>query len=620
MANSNFSVVELDFDTLKSSFINYLKTQTQFSDYNFEGSAINSLLDVMSYNTFKNSFYLNMAMSEAFLDSAQMKQSMFSHAKELNYLPRSARSSVAKVRISFEASGDSAPYIIRRGSEFQTIVKQRTYTFTTDSDIVVNSTAKNPTLFTATFDIYEGPIVSDTYVMDYNTASPRFAITNPSVDTDSVQVLVFENNETTGKVYTRTNSLLDLTEKSEVYFIQASYTGSYEIVFGDGVLGKKPKNGSTIQISYRVTKGPEGNGAQEFIASFDPTGISESTTEVTVETLSFTGTSDGKYSVNGAEAESIESIRFSAPRAYQTQERAVTAKDYEVILKNQYPEINAISVFGGEEASPPQYGKVFISVDLKNVIGLPDAKKTEYYNFIRTRSPLTIDPIFIEPDYTFVKITSDVSYNVNTTSKSRNTIESVVIAGIRDYIQTTASGFGSTLYYSKLISAIDDLDPSIISNSTDAWLYKKITPKPGVAANYNLNFKTKLKETYYVLDTVRKNKGVVTGLVSDEKLDHIVSSSPFIFRGSICELEDNGDGEVRIVRKVGTQHKVLKAVGTVNYKTGAIRLKNFLVDSFEGDSIKIYVEPDAKNITAKQNTILETELTEITVNVKAIRE
>lgn len=615
MANSSVNLVNLDFDTLKSSFVTYLKQQTQFQDYNFDGAALNVLLDILSYNTYKNAFYTNMIFSESFLDSAQMRESIYSHSKELNYLPRSARSSVANVTINFTATGESQPYVIQKGETFSTVIKQNSYTFSVAEDVILTSSNNN---FTSTFDIYEGFYVKDSYVMDYTTENQKFKLTNDNVDTNSLIVLVYEDGEQTPKKFLRATSLLGLTETSQVYFIQGTTDAKYEVVFGDNILGRKPKNGSTIILDYRVTAGSAANGARSFSVNFDPTATnSELTSPVTVSVNKYTNDTQGSYSVNGAEQESLESIRYYAPRHFQTQERAVTVNDYEIMLKTQFPEIGAISVYGGEEVSPPRYGKVFVAVDIKNVEGLPESKKLEYYNFIKSRSPLSIDPIFTEPAFTYVQVKSKVKYNINLTTRTTQNIKADVMLTIDDFSNTYLNDFKTSLRYSKLVRAIDDVDMSIISNETELHAYKKLLPRLSVPQNINLDFNFPIEQTDYVSNET----AFVTSSARHEVKDtRAVHSTFFRYNGEKCLVEDDGAGKLRVVKEEGGYHYVIREVGTVNYSTGEIKLINFTVDLYDGNYFKLYVSPKNKDILGSRNEILSIEPDEVLVTVEAIRE
>lgn len=613
MANSSINLVSLDFDTLKSSFVTYLKQQSQFQDYNFDGAALNVLLDILSYNTYKNAFYTNMIFAESFIDSAQLKESLYSHAKELNYLPRSARSSVANVTINFSASGETQPYIIRKGETFTTVIKQSSYTFSVAEDIILTSPN---TSFTSTFDIYEGIYVKDSFVMDYSEQNQKFKISNENVDTNSLVVLVYEDGELNPKKFLRATTLLDLNERSQVFFLQSTSDAKFEVIFGDNILGRKPKNGSTIVLDYRVTSGSLANGAKSFSINFDPTGEnSELLNAVTVSVNKYTNDTQGAYSVNGDEAETNESIRYYAPRHFQTQERAITVNDYETILKTQFPEIGAISVYGGEEVNPPRYGKVFVAVDVKNVEGLPEAKKVEYYNYIKSRSPLSIDPIFTEPTFTYVQVKSYVKYNINLTTRTTQNIKADVLLTINDFAVTYLNDFKSSLRYSKLVRTIDDVDSSIVSNETELHAYKKILPRLSIPQNIDLNFNMPIQETDYVTD---QNTFTSTRhIIKDTRAVH---STYFRYNGEKCLIEDDGAGKLRVVREEGNFHFILRDVGTVNYKTGEIKLINFIVDSFEGNYLKLFITPASKDIIGSRNEILSIEPDEILLTVEAIRE
>lgn len=611
MSNSSINLVNLDFATLKSSLKTYMSAQDVFKDYNFDGSAMDALLDVLAYNTYKNAFYLNMVGSEGFLDSAQMKGSIYSHAKELNYLPKSARSSSANITISFTATGVSQPYVIRKGETFSTIINQNSYVFSVADDQILSSAN---TTYTANFNVYEGLYVTDNYVVLDSDISQTFTISNISVDTDSISVLVYEHGSTTPSAYSRATSLLGLNSQSKVYFVQASSSGKYEIVFGDNVMGKRPLPGSTVIIDYRGTAGAAGNGAKNFVINFDPTGSGELTSPVTTVTNKYSPDTAGSYSANGDDAESIESVKFYAPRHFQTQERAITTSDYETILKMQYPEIGAISVYGGEDASPPRYGKVFVAIDIKNVDGLPTSKKNEYYNFLKSRMPLSIEPIFIQPEMTYVQVNSRVKYDVAQTTRTTNNIKAGISLAITEFAAQYLNNFKAALYYSKLTSAIDAVDNSIISNQTKLSVYKKFTLALDRPQNLVVDFNMPLRKTYYVLDRIISTSSLTQ---SDIETAHSLHSSSFVYNGSICELEDNGAGVVRIIRKSG--HVVVKNIGTVDYETGRVLLNNFEVDSYNGNYFNIYITPREYDVVIKKNEILYIESSGINVTVEPVR-
>lgn len=598
MANTSINLVDLDFFSLKNSLKNYLKDNTQFKDYDFEGSNINLLLDLLSYNTHKNAFFLNMLMSEAFLDSAQLRNSVLSHAKELNYLPRSARSARAKLKVTFDATAENAPYIIQKGSPFTTLIKNGSYVFTMPETITVAS-ANNTFSFIA--DVYEGIYVQDTYVYQSGLENQRFLITNRNIDTRSLTVVVKEDAVDVGDNYTLSSTLLDLNSTSKVYFLQTNETSGYEILFGDNNLGKEPKVGSTIIIEYRITNGSKANGGKIYSCDFDPTGYDELLYTPTVDVL--------ENSIDGAEEETLESIRYYAPRHFQIQERLIAASDYSVALKSQFPEINAVHAYGGEEIEPPMFGKVFVAVDLSNVDGFPESKKREYYNFIKRKCPFSIEPIFIEPDYSYVSVKSKVRYNVNVTDLSTQSISTLVTNAIVNYNNEYLDDFDVILRYSKLLSEIDNAHPSIVSSFTNIQIYKKINPILGKAQNLVLDFGISLIDTIPEKEIYHNSNDVNT-----------VSSSPFSVNGTRCIIEDNGSGKLWLMTTDGKINQKIKDVGTVNYKNGILRIESFILDSYKGNALKFYVNPADLDITSNKNNILSIESDEINLEIEQIRE
>jgi hypothetical protein len=597
MANTSINLVDLDFASLKGSFKNYLRDQNQFKDYDFEGSNINILLDLLSYNSYKNAFYLNMLLSESFLDSAQLRNSILSHAKELNYLPRSARSSKAKVRIEFEATGESAPYIIQKGSPLTTLVKNESYTFTIPETITVSSAN---TTYSFETDIFEGTYIQDTYTYRQGIENQRFKLTNRNIDTESLTVSVFEDGNEVSDAYKLSTSLLDLDETSKVFFLQPTETGYFEVLFGDNNLGRRPKINSTIVMEYRTSSGELPNGAREFSVDFDPTGSDELNFTPEVNTL--------ENSRDGAEEESIESIRYMAPRHFQTQERAITASDYSIALKGQFPEINAVHAYGGEDLSPPQFGKVFIAVDITNVDGFPESKKIEYRNFIDRRSPFGIRPVFIDPEFSYLSVRSKVRYDVNVTSASRETLKSIIKNAIVDFNEEYLNDFNVILRNSKLETEIDDSDASIISSVTRTRIYKKINPRLGLSENFRINFGVPIIDTIPEKEDLHRATDV-----------HALVSSLFIFNSEQVLLEDDGTGNVRIMKTDGFINEKIKNVGKIDYNTGQIEIDGLVVDSFQGSSIKLYVTPVDPDVVASQNSILTIEDDEIIIDLEEVR-
>ena len=602
MANSSINLVDLDFFSLKESFKSYLRGQSAFKDYDWDGSNLNVLIDLLTYNTTKNSFYLQMALAEGFLDSAQMKSSIFSRAKELNYLPRSTRSAKANITVNFTAVGDSQPYIIPKGSSFSTLIKSQSYIFTIPETLLISSATKN---FTFTTDIFEGRYLKDSYIFKANIENQRFRISNKNVDTSSLAVVVFEDGDTVGARYSVATTLLDLTEKSKVFFLQASENGFYEILFGNDVLGRRPKTNSTILIDYRISSGEASNGAKNFVINFNPTSP---TGELTANPIITTNDVAGA----GAEAETLDSVRYYAPRHFQVQERAVTTSDYKILLKTKFPEIRSVSVFGGETVNPPLYGKVFVAVDIPGVNGIPENKKLEYYDFLKKRSIVSIDPIFVNPNYTFLSVSSVINYNVNLTNNTAQNIKTLTINTINNFNDEFLNDFGPTFRYSKLTKTIDDIDPSIISNMTEVLLFKQVFPLLSSYTQLSLTFSVPLARSIVDRDTKHQN----TDKYSTQS--HTLSSSQFRFKGENAILEDDGAGIIRIMRVDNTSSVKMTDIGTVDYYSGSISISNFFIDDYEGNALEIYVRPAQRDISIPQDTILSIPSNHVQVFTRAV--
>ncbi len=604
MANTtSVNLTSLDFADYKSSLIAYLQTQSVFQDYNFNASNINVLLDILSYNTYLNSFYLNMIGSEMFLDTATLRDSVVLKAKELNYLPKSFRSSAANVNLIISGIGTGVSLIaIPKGTSFTGKIGSNNYTFSTDTAITVTGTGN--TFYVNNITIREGTYITDTFVVQAVATTDRqnFILSNPTIDTSSLTVTSLENNGSNVIPYILSSTILDVTETTPVFFLQGADNNSYQIVFGDDIIGRRPADNAVILANYRTTNGQLPNG----ITTFNINGTIAGSSSVIVATAT---DANGNVipSSGGDVGEDIESIRQYAPKFYASQDRAVTVSDYETLLKITFPEIQSIAVYGGEESVPPQYGKVFLSLKIANFDFVPDAKVTQYTNYLLTRMPVTILPVFIEPIYTYASIVSIVKYNVNVTPVSTLDIASYVTTAIQNYNLSNLNNFKSTLLYSKLLATIDAADKSVVSNETTYKLMKKLVPNVGATQNYELNFNIPLNEHF------------PPEPLSHQASDlHTLSSSNFIYNNQTVSLEDDGNGSIRIVREIGNQHTTLLVVGTINYATGLVQLNTLNVGSYFGDSIRIYVVPAALDNTTNQNSIFEIPNDEITVNVKAV--
>ena len=595
--NASLNLIDLDFDSQKQDLINFLKAQSLFKDYDYTGSNLNVFLDVLAYNATKAAFFWNMSISEAYIDSAQLKASVLSIAKALNYTARSYKSAAAHVTVSFQASGESQPYIIQKGQSFSALVKNNSYMFTIPETIIVSSQDNN---FSFDTDIYEGSYVKDSFIFQPNKPNQLFRLSNQNVDTDSITVTVKEDNKLNGDSYSKQTTLLDLSFSSKVYFLQASEDGYYEILFGDNVLGQRPKDNALIEIDYRLSSGSLPNGASKFQCNFDPTGSFS-------ELLSNVQTVTNANADGGDSSEGIESIRYNAPRHFQAQERCVIPQDYEIALKEAFPEINTVSAIGGEDRTPPQFGFVFIAVDIKDVDGFPDSKKQQYYDFIRKRSAFT--PVLIDPQFTYFDIESVVRYNVNLTTSTQNTIKTLVINNIANYNINNLNDFAVILRGQPFESFISESDASILSNITNVRVYKKLNPQLTVQSSFVLNFGIALK-----------NDAPAEALKYSTNDTHTVESDLFRYQGVNVMIVDDNAGNIRLVQPSGDSFTTLFNCGSVNYATGQIILSNLQVDSYDGSALKIFATPSDRDIQIPKDTIGQIELNQINVTVQALQE
>lgn len=586
MATQPFT--NLDFDAVKNNLKSYLKSQDQFKDYDFEGSNINVLLDILAYNTFQNNFYTNMALSEMFLDSSQLRDSVASHAKELNYTPSSRRSSIASVDIEFFPNDNPASITIPSRTAFNAKCGTKIFNFTNPVPYVVRPI--NGRYLATAVDVYEGKYVEEFF--EVTGSEQRYIISNDDIDTTSLRVFISENSESVSETeYKLKTDIYDVGSTDAVFYIQPYTDNKYEIIFGQNVFGNEPENGNVIRILYRRSSGEESNG------------INSITLADTINTYS-TNVTLLSSSTGGSERENIESIRYFAPKSIQIQERAVTENDYAILLQRRFPEIRSVSVYGGEELSPPQYGRVVLAIYANDKENIPEANKVRYINYISERSPVTIDPIIVPAKFMYIDISSNVYYNPNITNASTGAIQETVSRAIRFYATNNLGLFGSNFRFSRLTSAIDASDVSILSNDTNVRSIITVSPPKNQSRFYILQFGNQLKPDSTFNDS--------------QISDYIpcVTSSPFVYSNRTCFIQDNGQGRLDIVRNVdGNTSYVQKNIGTVNYTTGDVVIRSITIQDYVGSGINIYTRLESKNITAPKDRILRVRDEDIRINV-----
>lgn len=611
MANTNINLVGLDFDTIKGNLKEFMRGKPTFQDIDFEGSNINVLLDVLAYNTYMNSFYLNMVANEMFLDSAMLRDSIVSHAKELNYLPRSFRSAYATIQVSVTPSSTANAVVIPKYTSFTAKVGSNSYSFTTDSSVVLTEPVNG--VFSANLTVYEGTIITDTYVRS-TLDTQRFVLSNPTVDTGSIDVVLVEDNGQTVLDYTFIESVYNTSANSQVFYLQPAENQQYEIIFGENYLGRAPKAGAVISTTYRAGSGELPNGASLFTAD----GSIDGHTNVVVTTIS---------SAQGGQVnESLESIRLNAPRTFATQQRAVTARDYETLLKANFGEITSISAYGGEELDPPVYGKVYCTIDIRDANGIPEARKKVYMDFIKTKTPLTIDVEILDPIFTYYGLSVDVSYDVRNTRKSSSEIKSLVLGAIETYNEANLNGFNKTMRFSRLSRAIDDVDPSIIGNDPHITLIKYVTPELGVTFSETFTFDQALESESNL--SISSSSNVTDGTISSEMhYGHALRSTPFTYRDKQCVFVDNSFGTIYVAEYTTVSDGITLdqptitpklAVGSVDYLTGKVVIESVVITDYVGSAIRMIAKPRSNDIYSTRNSILTIDLSQTVINVTGV--
>jgi len=596
MANEGFlTTTELDFATYKQSLKTYLSQQTEFRDYDFDGSNLSVLLDLLAYNTYHNAVYLNMIGSEMFLDTAQLRDSIVSHAKELNYTPRSRSSSSIDIDIFASPANTPDTITLPRYYSIRGINDANTaYTFTTNEAIVLYR-SNNYLVSNVTF--YEGSIKTEAFVA--NTSNNQiFTLSSNTVDISSITVEVRNSDtDTTSVAWNKATDLFGLNANSAVFFVQGVEEFKYAVSFGNGVSSKKLTAGNIVLVSYIQTAGEDGNGCRAFNSISSADGFSSNTFLLTT-----TETSAG-----GAQAEDAESIRYNAIRGFTAQNRAVTAEDFISLIKANFPSIETVVAYGGEQSIPKIYGKVIVSAKPVGGETLSSNLKQSILDFLKDKTPLSIEPIIVDPEYLYLDITSRVKYNLSATTKTSSQLVSNVITAITAFNTSSLSDFGSDLRFSKLSAAIDAADTSIVSNDTQVRISKRIAPTPLVSFSANWSFENRLhdEDIRYVLPVGH---------------EPIVSSTAFVYDGYTAYINDNGVGTLYIYTINNGNTTVLNNnVGTVNYETGEVSITGLIVDSYDTDSIKIYARTENADIDTLTNKILLIDNEDISVVVTGIR-
>ena len=587
---TKLQVTELDFDLIKDNLKTYMKNQNEFTDYNFEGSGMSQIIDLLAYNTHYLAMNANFAMNEAFLDSATLRSSVVSHAKKLGYTPRSARAPVAYVDVVLNSSVATSA-TLAKGTRFTTKMDGSTFGFVTNTDLSV--TPSNGVMRFINVPIYEGTLITSRYTVDLNNIEQKFMLSDERADTTTLNVSVQNStSDTTTSVYTLATDITQVTSGAKVYFLQENGSGKFEVYFGDGVVGSAISNGNIVQLQYIVTNKSKANAANVF-----STTSVDGETDVTVASLI--------AARGGAEPETISSIKFNAPLDYASQGRAVTTQDYKTILPTVYAGTKAVQVWGGEDNDPPIYGQVFLSVRTKSGVDLTQAQKNSIAVDLKKYNVASIRPTFVNPEVTKIKLKTNFKFDSKTTTKSVGDLETLIRTTISNYNSSDLQNFDVVFRHSKISRLIDGTDSSILSNSTRITLNKILTPVLNTITQYVINFNNPLYNPH-----ADHNK-VMGGITSSTGFTISTNTNTLY-------LDDDGSGNIRTYYLVGgtTRTYVDSTAGTIDYTTGKIVLTDLTITGTTSTDGKISIDilPASNDIVSVRNQLLEIDLANTSVD------
>jgi len=600
MASNKLTVSELDFDNIKTNLKSFLQGQSEFQDYDFEGSGFAVLLDVLAYNTHYLGFNANMLANEMYLDSADIRKNIVSLAKMIGYTPTSCRASNAELTVKVNnVPNTTTSLTMDKGTVFTTSVDGQSYQFVTNQSYTVQP---NSGVYQfAGVKIYEGTLVTFKYTKDSSDPDQKFIIPSPNADTITLKVTIQNSSsDSTQNVYTLATGFTNLTDASKVYFLQENEEGKFEVYFGDGILGKSLSDGNIVILEYIVTNKTEANGASSFALSGDIDGFSN----VTIATTS--------NAANGSEAQTKESIRYNAPLQYTAQDRAVTSKDYETIVKSVYPNAQSVSAWGGEDDETPQYGVVKIAIKPISGSVLTTSTKETIKLQLRKYNVVSVRPEIVDPETTSILLTSNVKYNEQTTAKTSDTLKANIISTLSNYNTNTLNQFDGVFRYSKIIGLIDNTDTSIVSNITTLKIRKEFTPTIGVSTRYDVYYRNSL---YNPHSGHKANAG------------GILTSTGFKIDGdtsTIFFLDDDGQGNVRRYSLSGSTRVYANSTqGTINYATGQVTINSLnvsVVENIRGAAssvIELTVTPSSNDVVPVRDQILNIDTANSTIAVEA---
>jgi hypothetical protein len=586
------SLVDLDYDNIREELKSFMKNQIEFTDYDFDGSGLGVLLDVLAYNTQMNALMAHLTLNESFLNTSQVRSNVVSHAQLLGYVPRSGISASVELDVVVTGTSVSASALtIPRGTTFNGTINNVTYAFVVLSSVTANKSLTNTYSFT-NIPVYEGTIRTERINVDGLVDFQKFELNSSAIDTTSIGVKVYDNaTATIGDAYTKYVDIAESSSDSKVFFLQENVFGRYDVYFGDGRIGKKPANGSVVEVSYVETAGAAANN----ITSMSINGELDS-----ISNIATTFSSGFTTTTGGASLESIESIKYNSPLVNATQDRAVSANDYKTLLLANFTELADVSVWGGEQASPPTYGKVFVTPSLVSGNLPTQSFKSAIISYLSTKNIGSILPEIVDPEYTYLQLFAGVKYDNNNTTKTAGELESLVRGIITTYNNTSLKAFGGVLRHSNLLSQIDNVDDGIVSSVIKPTMYKAFTPNPTQTTTYTILFPSKLylaSDTEFSIDSTEFLIDGISAKLGDEPITGSVTSRRVFFYNALTQskLQSYSD------------------VGTIDSTTGIITINSIKFDST--NAISVYVTPDAFDIAPKFNQLLQIIPSDVTVTM-----
>jgi len=588
----------LDFDQIKTSIKDYLRANSTFTDFDFEGSNFSVLIDTLAYNTYITAFNSNMIVNESFLDSATLRENVVSLARNIGYVPRSRTAAKARVSFNVPVTSNTSVVTLQAGLVCVGSVDNTSYTFSIPDDIsanVVNGVASFNSI-----DAYQGTFLTKQFIVD-GSLDQRFILNNSFIDTSTISVYVKGINDSgVGVEYFSVDNILEVKSNSKIYLLQEVQDEKYELLFGDGLIGQKLENNAVITVNYIITDGEEGNGASSF--SFAGSIRNAEGATINIGSVSIT---TNQSSQNGSEIESVDSVKYFAPRIYSSQYRAVTSRDYEAIIKKIYPDTESVAVVGGEELDPPEFGSVSISIKPKNGTFVSDFNKQQIINKLRQYSISGINQKIIDLKLLYVEIDSSIYFNYNQVS-SLESLKTKVINSLTEYSKSVdLNSFGGRFKYSKVLQIIDNTDTSITSNITKVKIRRDLKALINQFTQYELCFGNQfhincdgfnIKSTGFKIFGEPDTVYLTDVPNSDEK------------KGTISVVKPLSDGSTRVV---------IKSAGTVDYTKGEITLGplNIISTSKPNDIIEIQAFPESNDVVGLRDLYLNFSIEKSTINM-----